>query len=635
MPYSITTKDGITINNIPDDVDPQSPQLKSRVQELRAGKAAQSRTVPQELARQVGLTARAGVEGLAGLAGIVTDPVAALANQVLPDDMQMQPLQQATSGLLTQAGMPVPETQTERIVQQAAQSMVGAAGGVGLAGKVAQAATSPVTRAVAQQMAAGPAAQIAGGAGSGAAAQLAAEEGAGPAGQIAASLAGGVAGSAAGARLSTPRAAAPQKIPQAVQESDQAGVRLMTSDVAPPNTFAAKWLQQAGERIPVAGTGPVRAAQQTERVEAVRNVLRDFGADQAAAASDDVMRDLAATRSKDLTKYTKMKTSVIDGLSDKGAVDVTRTVAAIDGQIAKLGELRTAEVNPIVSRLEDWKQAIQGQNIQNVETLRKQIGESFKAPELSAVRGTGEKALSSIYGPLKQDMGDFIKASGARQDFNKWSVANSRLAQMAGELKGGALKSVLRRGDATPEAVNQMLFSQKPSEVRTLYAGLSPQGRANARTAIMAKAAQDAGGIDNVSPEKFATSVKKLGGSIGVFFDDADVQRIDGLVRTLNLTRRAGDAAVAPPTGVQTALPVGAAVLADIMGGAGAAIASAASIGGAARIYESPRVRNMLLKMAQTPRGSAEEAAMASRIISAMQAAQSNQSDAERENQGF
>lgn len=36
MPYSITTKDGITINNIPDDVDPNSQQLKDRVARIRS-----------------------------------------------------------------------------------------------------------------------------------------------------------------------------------------------------------------------------------------------------------------------------------------------------------------------------------------------------------------------------------------------------------------------------------------------------------------------------------------------------------------------------------------------------------------------------------------------------------------------
>lgn len=37
MPYSITTKDGITIPNIPDDVAPDAPELKAMVERIRAG----------------------------------------------------------------------------------------------------------------------------------------------------------------------------------------------------------------------------------------------------------------------------------------------------------------------------------------------------------------------------------------------------------------------------------------------------------------------------------------------------------------------------------------------------------------------------------------------------------------------
>jgi len=36
MPYTIETKDGIVLQNIPDDVDPNSPEIKARVQKVRA-----------------------------------------------------------------------------------------------------------------------------------------------------------------------------------------------------------------------------------------------------------------------------------------------------------------------------------------------------------------------------------------------------------------------------------------------------------------------------------------------------------------------------------------------------------------------------------------------------------------------
>jgi hypothetical protein len=48
MAYSITTKDGITINNIPDDVAPDSPELKARVASIRAGGGAAALEPPAQ-----------------------------------------------------------------------------------------------------------------------------------------------------------------------------------------------------------------------------------------------------------------------------------------------------------------------------------------------------------------------------------------------------------------------------------------------------------------------------------------------------------------------------------------------------------------------------------------------------------
>jgi hypothetical protein len=46
MAYSITTKDGITINDIPDDVSPDSPELKAKVAAIRAGGGAAALEAP-------------------------------------------------------------------------------------------------------------------------------------------------------------------------------------------------------------------------------------------------------------------------------------------------------------------------------------------------------------------------------------------------------------------------------------------------------------------------------------------------------------------------------------------------------------------------------------------------------------
>ena len=574
--------------------------------------------------------------GAATLAGLVADPIVGSINSMfgttytLPTD--------ALQDLLSRVGVAEPRTAAERIVQTTAAGAAGA-GGMAAAGKaveMAAGAAKPITQAVGAQLAANPVAQIAGGAGAGLAGQAAKEMGAGPAGQIAASLVGGVAGAKMAGTKIQPSAA---QLPSDIADAERAGVRLMTTDVVPPRTFASKWLQTVGERIPGAGTGGVRQAQQTERIEAVRNVLRDFGVDNAARASDDVMKDLAKKRGADLSKYAGLKTEVIERLGQTGTVPMTNTVQAIDDQIAKLQGLKTQEVTPIIDRLTDWKAALQGQNLVNVETLRKQIGESFKAPELASVRGIGEKALSGIYKPLKQDMESFITQVGKRRDVTKWKVADKRLSNLVGELDMSTLKSVLRRGDATPEVVGNMLFSKKPSEVRQLYASLTPAGRESARAAILARAAEKstaevAEGIV-VSPDKFANEVKRLGTSVGVFFNGDDLKQIEGLTRVLNITKRASEAAASPTTGVQTAIPVGATALASFFGGGLpgflATIGTAGGIGVAARIYESAPIRNLLIKIPQTISGSAEEAALLKRLTATIQ--QQQQAQSTQENQ--
>lgn len=598
-----------------------------------------------DIERQIGLTGRAIAQGGAGLVGLAYDPIAAIQNLLIgPEGLMplssenVRPLREQVKEVLTSAGVPEADTATERVVGAVGEAM--AAGGI--QAKIAQVLTpilSGTSSVVSSKLAAQPAQQVAGAGGGGAGAQIAAEAGGGPATQLVAGLiGGGLGGRAAGLEAR----ATPADVPQAIREAEVAGVRVMTTDVRGPRTFAGKWLQKTGEMIPYAGTGGPRAAQQVERSDASADLLRNYGVSEVAAASETtlaaVSRDLLKTRGAALTKYTEMKGGVISNLQDAGPVDVSRTLLKIDEEIANLRGLRTKNVNPVIEILEDWKSAIsgsrevtlpsgakgteqRGQPITNIEALRKQIGEAFKGSTLSSVRGIGEKALSRIYAPLREDMGDFIKANGERRDYDKWRVANRNLSNMAGELGVGVLKNALSKGDATPEVVRSMLFSTKPSDMRVLYKNLSPQGKANARTAILQEAFQKAGGeFEDLSPDRIKQSVSRLGKSVNVFFSGQDLKAVEGLVRTLKATERAGQAGVSPPTGVQAVPVIGAAFLTDIFGGMGGATVSAATIGGLSRVYESKAVRNMLLKIPQVAIGSAEEAELVKRIADATRA---------------
>lgn len=89
------------------------------------------RTTGQELIRQVGLTGRAAYEGLTSPATAVLEAGRGLYNigaGLVGSESRIPSFAQAQSKMLTQAGVPEPETRLERAVQAGTQAMTGTAG---------------------------------------------------------------------------------------------------------------------------------------------------------------------------------------------------------------------------------------------------------------------------------------------------------------------------------------------------------------------------------------------------------------------------------------------------------------------------------------------------------------------------
>jgi hypothetical protein len=548
------------------------------------------------------------------LTALAGDPIVRAVNATL--GTQFTEPTKAMEALLARAGVEQPATEAERIVKSATEGAASAGGFAALSRIMSLASSSPMVRAVMEKLAIGPQSQVAGGAGAGAAAQSAAEMGYGPEVQVPAALAGGLAGAALGGT----RVAAGPRIAEDVAAAERNRVRLATTDVMPPATPIGRLFQRAAENAPFTGTAGMRVSQQSERVEATRQLLREYGATGAANASDDVVASLRATRSAELTKYTNQKNEVIDRLAQLPAPVDTRLVTRQIDNILASPDLRLETNAPIRRELETMKRDL-GQivDLKTLENFRRGLGDRFSAPELGSVRSTGEKLVSSLYGPLRQDMADYIKANGLPRDITKWEVANRRLAEMVGELNNTVFRRVLNEGAATPETIRSMLFSNKPSDVRRLYANLSPNGRARAQAAILEEAISKAGGIDNINPTQFVNQVQRLGASTGVFFTGPDKARLDGFVRVLNLTRRAQEAAANPATGVQMVpyLPAATAYATT-----GDPLLSAAALGGfglVARMYESAAARNILTRLPKVRVGSEEETKLINRMGTILQ----------------
>jgi hypothetical protein len=147
----------------------------------------------EKLARQLGLTVRAGVSGITALPTMAADVPFLLARMggadvPLPSEAQQR--------LMNRAGLPEPANATERVAQDVASGMAGA-GGFNALGGLLQKTTAPAAQAIGDMLRAGPAMQTAGAASGSAASGITRENGGGAGAQLAAGLAGSIAPSLA------------------------------------------------------------------------------------------------------------------------------------------------------------------------------------------------------------------------------------------------------------------------------------------------------------------------------------------------------------------------------------------------------------------------------------------------------
>ena len=164
---------------------------------LRKGAFDVAKTRNNDLASQAGLFARSGIKAAASVPAMLVDAVGGVANKA--QDLALgegrgyrfqQQLPQLDR-LLTQIGLPQPDTPTQRIVSQGVETGLGALTGAGLANQAGKVSTG-TTREVFNRLGADPLMQTVAGTGSGLAGQQAAENGAGFGGQMVSSVLGGL-----------------------------------------------------------------------------------------------------------------------------------------------------------------------------------------------------------------------------------------------------------------------------------------------------------------------------------------------------------------------------------------------------------------------------------------------------------
>ncbi|ELY2630652.1 lytic transglycosylase domain-containing protein [Cronobacter sakazakii] len=379
---------------------------------------------------------------------------------------------------------------------------------------------------------------------------------------------------------------------QAIRFAEQNNVPLTTTDVIPPTSRVGRAAQTTAENIPFVGTSGMRAAQQESRSQLVQNFANKFGEYNPAEVVNSLKAKTSGIKQAAGRRLEQVQ-SAMSGVS----IQPSRAIQQIDDEVARLQKLGGVADTDTISKLQAYRDELAKGNVdlEQLSNLRSQFRMDVKG-ERPVMPTRSDAAVQRVYRAMTGDIESAIGQSLGNDVLRRYRQANAVYADEAAKLQNTRLKNVLMKGDLTPEVVNNMLFSKNKSEIQSLYNSVGQAGRVQMRNGIIGKAMEKSGG----SPDQFLRQLNIMSNQTGIAFKGEDAAYIRGLKNYLESTKQAARAGVSTPTG-QQAVPL-------IMGfGAAAnptAAAAGVSYGLIARMYESKAVRNAMLRLANTPRGS-------------------------------
>lgn len=396
---------------------------------------------------------------------------------------------------------------------------------------------------------------------------------------------------------------------QAIRFAEQEGVPLHTTDIIPPTSRTGRMAQTTAENIPLAGTSSMRANQQEARSQLVQDFANRFGEYDPSIVVGSLKAKASGIRNAAGKRIQQVESKI-------GSMNVqpSKAIQQIDDEIANMRRLGTVSDAETITKLQAYRNELASGNVdfRLLRDLRTQFRQDVKGERVRFMNKS-EAAVNRVYNALTQDMHQAVGQSLGNETVSKLKQADAIWANEADKLKNTRLKNVLQKGDLTPEVVNNMLYSNKKSEVQNLYNSVGSIGRAQMRNGIIGKAMEKSGG----SPDQFLRQINMMSNQTGIAFKGQDAAYLRGLSNYLSSTQQASRAGVTTPTGQQT-IPfiIGYGTAANP-----ATTGAAVSYGLLARAYESAPFRDAMLRMANTPKGSTafeKAVAQATRAINAI-----------------
>lgn len=392
------------------------------------------------------------------------------------------------------------------------------------------------------------------------------------------------------------------EVAKKIATSESMGVTPMTSDVIPQKNAFTSGLTQDAEGA-LLGTGSKRAEQYATRSKLVSNYFDRFG----EYNPDDVVKSLTTT----LRGRKDAAGAVINDVTNKmgnAAVDTTNTMNALNTAIARQERLGTSANQSLLTSLRNLREELANPatDLDVTFDLLRQHRTAFRSNvqgDAMVFPNQAKAATNMVENAMSKDLRNAVAKNLGASDAAKYLKANSDYANVYNKVLNKNIANKLNKAssEASPELINTVVLSRKPSDVKRIWSALDDKGKDAMRAAYVSKIAEKAGD----SPAKFITEVNKLksqsGGEIyNTIFSGKHMKELDALHEVLQQTARSDTANVVTQTGQSQAnriRTIGATAT------LGVSMGLEAGFGAMMRLYESKAARNMLLRLANTKAG--------------------------------
>lgn len=392
------------------------------------------------------------------------------------------------------------------------------------------------------------------------------------------------------------------EVAKKIATSESMGVTPMTSDVIPPKNAFTRGLTQDAEGA-LLGTGSKRAEQYATRSKLVSNYFDRFG----EYNPDDVVKSLTTT----LRGRKDAAGAVINDVTNKmgnAAVDTTNTMNALNTAIARQERLGTSANQSLLTSLRNLREELANPatDLDVTFDLLRQHRTAFRSNvqgDAMVFPNQAKAATNMVENAMSKDLRNAVAKNLGASDAAKYLKANSDYANVYNKVLNKNIANKLNKAssEASPELINTVVLSRKPSDVKRIWSALDDKGKDAMRAAYVSKIAEKSGD----SPAKFITEVNKLksqsGGEIyNTIFSGKHMKELDALHEVLQQTARSDTANVVTQTGQSQAnriRTIGATAT------LGVSMGLEAGFGAMMRLYESKAARNMLLRLANTKAG--------------------------------